>query len=106
MEMINETKRLERITIPVTRMTCAGCVRRVERALSEKEGVAEASVNFAAEKTGVVYDPTATNPSELIGALRDAGYGADVRETTFGVTSMTCAGCVGRVERSRRCLAC
>ena len=36
----------------------------------------------------------------MIGAIRDAGYGADVRETIFSVTGMTCASCVGRVERA------
>ncbi len=96
----NEKERLARITIPVTGMTCASCVRRVERALSGKEGVAEASVNFAAEKASVTYEPAATSAEELIGVIRDAGYGADVREVTFGVTGMTCASCVGRVERA------
>jgi Cu+-exporting ATPase len=100
METTNEKERLARINIPVTGMTCASCVRRVERTLSRKEGVAEASVNFAAERASVAYDLAATNPDELIGAIRDAGYGADVRETTFGVTGMTCASCVGRVERA------
>jgi P-type Cu+ transporter len=100
MQTTNEKERLARITIPVTGMTCASCVRRVERTLSEKEGVAEASVNFAAEKASVTYDPTTTNPDDLIGAITDAGYGADVRETTFSVTGMTCASCVGRVERA------
>src|ERR687894_822357 len=100
METTNEKERLARITIPVTGMTCASCVRRVERALSKKEGVAEASVNFAAEKASVSYEPTATSPDELIGVIQDAGYGADVREATFGVTGMTCASCVGRVERA------
>jgi Cu+-exporting ATPase len=100
METANEKERLARITIPVTGITCASCVRRVERALSKKEGVAEASVNFAAEKASVAYEPTATSPDELIGVIRDAGYGADVREMTFGVMGMTCASCVGRVERA------
>jgi P-type Cu+ transporter len=100
MQTTNEKERLARITIPVTGMTCASCVRRVERTLSEKEGVAEASVNFAAEKASVTYEPAATNPDELIEAIRDAGYGADVRETTFSVTGITCASCVGRVERA------
>src|SRR5919112_2516504 len=100
MQTSNEKERLTRITIPVVGMTCASCVRRVERTLSEKEGVVEASVNFAAEKASVIYDPTTTNTDDLIGALRDAGYGADVRETTFSVTGMTCASCVGRVERA------
>jgi Cu+-exporting ATPase len=99
-ETTNEKKRLAQINIPVTGMTCASCVRRVERTLSEKEGVAEASVNFAAEKASVTYEPAATNPDELIGAIRDAGYDADVREVTFGVMGMTCASCVGRVERA------
>src|ERR671916_1565549 len=100
MQTTNEKERLARITIPVTGMTCASCVRRVERTLSKKEGVAEASINFAAEKASVTYDPTTTSPDDLIGAIRDAGYGADVRETTFGVSGMTCASCVGRVERA------
>src|SRR5215211_1472939 len=99
METTNK-KKLARITIPVTGMTCASCVRRVERALSGEEGVAEARVNFAAEKASVTYEPTATSPEELVGVIRDAGYGADVREVTFGVTGMTCASCVGRVERA------
>jgi Cu+-exporting ATPase len=97
--MTDEKERLARITIPVVGMTCSSCVRRVERALSEKEGVAEASVNFAAEKASVTYEPT-TSPDELIGAIRDAGYGAEVRETSFGVTGLSCASCVGRVERA------
>jgi P-type Cu+ transporter len=100
METTNNNQRLARIDIPVTGMTCASCVRRVERTLSKKEGVAEASVTFAAERASVTYDQAATSPEELIGAIRDAGYDADVREVTFGVTGMTCASCVGRVERA------
>jgi len=96
--MTGDKERLVRVTIPVTGMTCASCVRRVERALEKNEGVAEASVNFAAEKTSVIYDPAVTNPDELIGTVTQAGYGTDVRETSFGVTGMTCASCVGRVE--------
>src|SRR5918996_2644636 len=99
MQTTNEKERLTRISIPVVGMTCASCVRRVERTLSKKEGVAEASVNFAAEKASVTYEPAATSPDELVGAIRDAGYGADVRQETFGVEGMTCASCVGRVER-------
>src|SRR5687767_2768990 len=63
------------VTIPVTGMTCASCVRRVERALSKREGVAGASVNFAAEVATVEYDPEAISPEDLIGTIEDAGYG-------------------------------
>src|SRR5215213_6787407 len=100
METTKEKEQLARITISVRGMTCASCVRRVERALSKKAGVMEASANFAAEKTSVVYDPTTTNPDDLIEAIKDAGYGVDVGETTFGVSGLTCASCVGRVEQA------
>jgi Cu+-exporting ATPase len=102
METAHANAQQERITIPVTGMSCASCVRRVERALTANEGVAEASVNFASEEASVAYHPETTSPDELIRAIKDAGYGADVRETTFGVTGMTCASCVGRVERALR----
>ena len=38
-------------------MTCASCVRPVEKALGRVEGAEEASVNLATEKAKVVYDP-------------------------------------------------
>ena len=97
---MSEQTKLQRVAIPVTGMTCASCVRRVERALSNKEGVGSASVNFAAEKATIEYDPKAASPEDLIGTIEGAGYGTDVRETAFGVTGMTCASCVGRVERA------
>src|SRR5215211_8336671 len=100
MDRTNEKKQRVRIDIPVTGMSCASCVRRVERTISEIEGVAEANVNFASEEASVAYEPSVTGPDELIEAIRDAGYGADVSETIFGVTGMTCASCVGRVERA------
>ena len=81
-------------------MTCASCVGRVEKALEGTAGVSEASVNFAAEKASVTYDPSRVDPDGLVGAIEDAGYGAEVREGTFGITGMTCASCVGRVEKA------
>ncbi|HEY6582446.1 MAG TPA: heavy metal translocating P-type ATPase [Rubrobacter sp.] len=102
MATTDEKKRLARIDIPVVGMTCASCVRRVERALAKEEGVTEASVNFANEKASLSYDPRATTPGELVGAIREAGYDVDVRETSLGVTGMTCASCAGRVERALR----
>src|ERR687897_2274527 len=94
------SERQELVIIPVTGMTCASCVRRVERVLSKGEGVASASVNFATETAAVEYDPSKTSPDDLIGTIERAGYGTDVHETAFGVTGMTCASCVGRVERA------
>src|ERR671916_3346276 len=91
-----------RISIPVTGMSCAACARRVEKSLSRVMGVSEANVNFATGKATVAYDPGAVKPEALIGAIESAGYWAEVRETSFDVSGMTCASCVGRVEKALR----
>lgn len=56
-------------------MTCASCVRRVERALSKVEGVEAASVNFASE-TARVELARDVPTTELIAAVQKAGYEA------------------------------
>jgi Cu+-exporting ATPase len=61
-------------TFPVEGMTCASCVRRVEKALTRTPGVAEASVNLATERATVVYDPAATGPEQFAAAVERAGY--------------------------------
>ncbi|HXI15000.1 MAG TPA: copper ion binding protein, partial [Chloroflexota bacterium] len=68
----------QEITFPVTGMTCASCVRRIEKALTKVHGVVEAGVNLATEKARVVYDPERVAPDDLRRAVEKAGYG--VRE--------------------------
>ena len=60
------------VTFPITGMTCASCVRRVEDALRGVPGVAEASVNLATERAKVVFDPTATTVEALGAAVERA----------------------------------
>ncbi|WP_027893321.1 heavy metal translocating P-type ATPase [Calidithermus chliarophilus] len=86
--------------IGVTGMTCAACVNRVERGLKKVEGVELASVNLATESASVVYDPATTTPQALVEKIKEVGYTPVVAEAEFGVTGMTCAACVGRVERA------
>ena len=47
---------METRTFPVEGMTCASCVRRVERALKKVPGVAEAAVNLALNEATVSYE--------------------------------------------------
>jgi P-type Cu+ transporter len=89
-----------KISVPITGMSCATCARRVEKALSKAVGVSEAGVNFATGKATVEYDPDAVGPGDLIGVIEDVGYGAEVRETSFGISGMSCVSCVGRVEKA------
>jgi P-type Cu+ transporter len=65
----------EKIELTVTGMSCAGCAGNVERALKGLDGVAEAYVNLATAKATVVFDPGRVTPSDLVRAIRNAGYG-------------------------------
>ena len=87
------------LAFQVEGMTCASCVRRVEKALAAVPGVSAASVNLASETARVVYDAPA-DPAALTGALAKSGYPARSLETAFEVESMSCASCVGRVEKA------
>jgi len=64
------------VTIPIGGMTCAACVRRVEKAISGLDGVVKASVNLATEKATVEYDSTKIRLSAIKQAIEKAGYKA------------------------------
>ncbi len=68
-------------TLDITGMTCASCVRRVERALGKVEGVESANVNFASE-TALVTSMNGVQPDTLIAAVEKAGYEARVAAPT------------------------
>ena len=44
-------------TLKVSGMTCAACATRIEKGLNKMEGVEEANVNLALERTKITYDP-------------------------------------------------
>ncbi len=82
-------------------MTCASCSARVERALSALPGV-RASVNLATERATVQFDPARTDAQHLLDRVADAGYAPRSADVELDVQAMTCAACVGRVERALR----
>lgn len=89
-----------RVDIPVTGMTCAACSARVQESLSGMAGVSEASVNLAAERATIAFDPSKTSISAFIELIEDLGYGVRIMHQNIPVKGMTCAACVGAVERA------
>jgi P-type Cu+ transporter len=88
------------ITIPVQGMTCASCVRTVERSLAKVPGVADATVNLATERATVSFNPDQTAVVDLIKKVKDIGYEVPTATVTLPTQGMTCASCVATVERS------
>lgn len=100
---------LAKETIQIRGMSCATCVRRIEKALSELQGVKSVSVNFAAEKASLDYDPSVVDVPSIRAKIKDLGYEpvplpSDVdgkpQKTTISIGGMSCAACVRRVERA------
>ncbi len=71
-----EIKETRKIIIPVEGMTCAACVKAVEKTLTKLPGVMEVQVNLATEKASVEYDGSILRLSEIKQAINNAGYKA------------------------------
>ncbi|GAB5518411.1 MAG: heavy metal translocating P-type ATPase [Rhodothermales bacterium] len=69
-------------TLPVVGMTCAACVRRVERAVLKVPGVDAAHVNLATERAQVRYQADTTDQADIAAAIEKAGYEVVQAETT------------------------
>ncbi|KQT90294.1 ATPase [Methylobacterium sp. Leaf466] len=87
------------IVVAVEGMTCASCVGRVERAIMAVPGVSAVSVNLATSRASLRI-ATDGAVAGVIEAIDRAGYRVPPGETTVAVGGMTCASCVGRVERA------
>ena len=65
-------------TIPVTGMHCAACSGRVQRALENTPGVVGANVNLMTGSATIDYEPATVTPEQLVDAIRQTGYGAEL----------------------------
>jgi Cu+-exporting ATPase len=98
-------------TLAITGMTCASCVNRIEKTLLAIDGVASASVNLATEKARIVVSDafSASLDSDdlviafmqmCIDAIAKTGYQVTTQKHILTVSKMSCASCVGRVEKA------
>ncbi len=81
-------------------MSCAACSSRVERLLKKQPAVLEANVNLATEKASVSYDSQKISLLELFDLIRDIGFTPLSELCELQIDGMSCAACVGRVERT------
>ena len=84
-------------TLQVEGMSCASCAGRVERAACALPGVTAANVNLAMKTLHADLD--GTDAKALAEAVAKAGYKVESTDTQLAVEGMSCASCVGRVER-------
>jgi len=90
------------LQLPITGMTCASCVARVEKAIGKVPGVQQASVNGATDSARLVLDTAGADGTAqaVAAAVAKAGYGIPTETVRLQIEGMTCASCVGRVEKA------
>ncbi|MED4153240.1 heavy metal translocating P-type ATPase [Priestia aryabhattai] len=86
-------------TLQITGMTCAACSNRIEKGLKKIEGVKEANVNLALERSTIIFDPSKTSPQAFEEKIEKLGYGVVNEKAEFAITGMTCAACSTRIEK-------
>jgi Cu+-exporting ATPase len=57
-------------------MTCASCVRRIEKAVLKLDGVEDARVNLATEVASITFTPSQVALDQILAAVSRAGYAA------------------------------
>jgi len=86
-------------SFPVAGMTCASCVSRVEKVLAQLPGVSSATVNLATE-TATLRSAPDLHAHAITEAVERAGYSVPQQTVSLEIEGMTCASCVGRVEKA------
>ena len=86
-------------TISIEGMSCASCVGRVEKSLSALPGVSDVSVNLASEQARLSVD-SSDRLQDAAEALDTLGYPPRRSRVTLNIASMSCASCVGRVDKA------
>ena len=96
---------MKKIIMQVDNMSCASCATGLQKAMQETAGIEEASVNFAAAKAYIKYDPDRLTPEAIIQLVREAGFGGKILEERDNVASailkiegMSCASCARGLE--------
>ena len=64
--------------INVEGMTCGGCVKSVDNAVSQLQGVQSVDVDLEGNKASVTYDASTVAVEAIVEAIEDAGFDASV----------------------------
>ncbi len=95
----------ERLDLPIKGISCASCVAKIEKGLSQLSGVADARVNFATQRAAITFDPSQVRTSDFVQTIQDLGYEARSEKVTLPVQGMSCASCVEKVQTALRNVA-
>lgn len=89
----------QKVSIPVSGMTCANCAANIERGLKKLNGIKATSVSFASEQASVTFEPGEISLIDISEKINSLGYKVITSKIELPVTGMTCANCAMNIER-------
>jgi Cu+-exporting ATPase len=90
----------EKLTLPISGMTCAHCAMTIEKALGKLSGIREANVNLATEQATVSFDTERIQLSRIVDSIEKTGYHVPSAQSEFPVSGMTCTNCAMNIEKA------
>lgn len=87
----------QKLSLPISGMTCASCSTRLEKQLNRLPGV-EAAVNLASETATIRFRTAETTSAQILDAIRKTGFDVPPRHVMLKISGMTCASCAARIE--------
>ncbi|MEW6132218.1 MAG: heavy metal translocating P-type ATPase [Pseudomonadota bacterium] len=89
----------QKLSLPISGMTCASCSTRLEKQLNRLPGV-EAAVNLASETATIRFRTAETTSAQILDTIRKTGFDVPPRHVMLKISGMTCASCAARIENA------
>jgi Cu+-exporting ATPase len=93
-------EKTKKIVLNIGGMTCVNCARAIEKRLSKLNGVAQATVTFAAEKAIINYDPAVVDQKAIEDAIVEVGYQVIHEKIVLQIGGMSCINCAKSIEKA------
>ncbi len=90
----------KKIVLNIGGMSCINCARTIEKALNKLPGIIQATVNLAAEKAIVDYNPQLVNQKTIEDTINNIGYQVIHEKTVLQIGGMTCINCAESIEKA------
>jgi Cu+-exporting ATPase len=98
--MAQQEAKTKKIVLNISGMTCINCAKTIEKYVSKLNGVNHVTVNLAAEKAIIDYNPDIVDQKTIEDTINDIGYQVIHEKTVIPVSGMTCINCAKTIEKA------